>query len=101
MPSSPIGKHRGRLLAYDDLRTGRLIMPFDLTLPSGRCYAFVCPKKRRDSANERAFRAWLRQEAAPSTGASARSAQPIFSPPQDRPRRAEFLRTESSRPRPP
>jgi len=52
------------VLAYDDLRTGRLIMPFDLTLPSGRCYAFVCLKKRRDSANVRAFRAWLRQEMA-------------------------------------
>ena len=48
-------------LAYDDLRTGRLIMPSDLTLPSGRCYAFVCPKKRRDSANVRAFRAWLKE----------------------------------------
>ena len=35
-------------LAYDDLRTGRLVMPFDLTLPSGRCYSFVCPKKRRE-----------------------------------------------------
>jgi LysR family transcriptional regulator, glycine cleavage system transcriptional activator len=52
------------VLAYDDLRTGRLIAPFDLTLPSGRCYCFVCPKKRRDSANVLAFRAWLRQEAA-------------------------------------
>ena len=51
-------------LAYDDLRTGRLVIPFDLTLPSGRSYAFVCPKKRRDSANVQAFRAWLRQEAA-------------------------------------
>ena len=51
-------------LAYDDLRTGRLVMPFDLTLPSGRCYSFVCPKKRRESANVQAFRAWLRQEAA-------------------------------------
>ncbi len=35
-------------LAYDDLRTGRLVMPFDLTLSSGRCYSFVCPKKRRE-----------------------------------------------------
>jgi LysR family glycine cleavage system transcriptional activator len=51
-------------LAYDDLRTGRLIMPFDLALPSRRCYAFVCPKKLRESPNVRAFRAWLRQEAA-------------------------------------
>ena len=52
------------VLAYDDLRTGRLIMPFDLTLPSGRCYSFVCPKNRRDSENVRAFRVWLAQEVA-------------------------------------
>ncbi len=51
-------------LAYDDLRTGRLVMPFDLTVPSGRCYAFVCPKERRESANLRAFRGWLRNEVA-------------------------------------
>jgi len=51
-------------LAYDDLRTGRLVMPFDLTLSSGRCYSFVCPKKRRESANVRVFRAWLKREAA-------------------------------------
>jgi LysR family glycine cleavage system transcriptional activator len=52
------------VLAYDDLRTGRLVMPFGLILPSGRCYSFVCAKKRRDAANVRVFRAWLRQEAA-------------------------------------
>ncbi len=34
-------------LAYDDLRTGRLIKPFALTLPSGRCYALVCPQTRQ------------------------------------------------------
>jgi LysR family transcriptional regulator, glycine cleavage system transcriptional activator len=49
-------------LAYDDLRTGRLVMPFALTLPSGRCYSFICPKNRRESANVRAFRTWLREE---------------------------------------
>lgn len=51
-------------LAYDDLRSGRLVMPFDLALPSGRCYAFVCPRKRREAANVPAFRAWLREEVA-------------------------------------
>jgi LysR family glycine cleavage system transcriptional activator len=51
-------------LAYDDLRTGRLVAPFDLTLPSGRCYCFVCAKKRRESANVRAFLAWLKEETA-------------------------------------
>jgi LysR family transcriptional regulator, glycine cleavage system transcriptional activator len=39
-------------------------MPFDLTLPSGRCYCFVCAKKRRESANVQIFRAWLKEEAA-------------------------------------
>ena len=52
------------LLAYDDLRTGRLVIPFDLTLPSARCYAFICPRNRREQPNVRAFRAWLREEAA-------------------------------------
>ena len=33
------------VLAYDDLRTGRLVMPFDLTLPSGRCYCFRLPEE--------------------------------------------------------
>jgi LysR family glycine cleavage system transcriptional activator len=51
-------------LAYDDLRTGRLVAPFDLTLPSGRCYCFVCAKRRRASPKVQAFRAWLREEAA-------------------------------------
>jgi hypothetical protein len=37
-------------------------MPFDLTLSSGRCYSFVCPKKRRESVNVGAFRAWLKEE---------------------------------------
>jgi LysR family transcriptional regulator, glycine cleavage system transcriptional activator len=50
-------------LAYDDLRTGRLVMPFDLALPSGRCYSFVCLKRRRDDVNVQAFCAWLREEA--------------------------------------
>ena len=49
-------------LAYDDLRTGRLVKPFDLTLPSGRCYSFVCRKERLESTKVRVFRAWLREE---------------------------------------
>ena len=51
-------------LAFDDLRTGRLVAPFDLTLPSGRCYCFVCAKMRRESANVRVFLAWLKEETA-------------------------------------
>jgi LysR family transcriptional regulator, glycine cleavage system transcriptional activator len=51
-------------LAYDDLRTGRLVAPFALSLPSRRCYAFICLKKQRASANVQAFRAWLGKEVA-------------------------------------
>ena len=59
-------------LAYDDLRTGRLVTPFALSLPSGRRYSFICPKKRREAANVRVFRAWLREEVAALPGASTR-----------------------------
>jgi LysR family transcriptional regulator, glycine cleavage system transcriptional activator len=52
------------MLAYDELRTGRLVMPFELTLRSGRAYAFVCARKRQDRPNVQAFRTWLRQEVA-------------------------------------
>src|ERR1700722_20361385 len=63
-------------LAYDDLRTGRLVAPFDLTLRSGRCYCFVCAKRRRESANVQAFRAWLKEEAA-AVDSSQRAAAAI------------------------
>ena len=36
------------VLAYDDLRTGRLVIPFALTLRTGRGYHFVCPKQDRE-----------------------------------------------------
>jgi LysR family glycine cleavage system transcriptional activator len=52
------------LLAYDDLRTGRLVAPFERTLRTGRGYHFVCEKRRQDHPNVRAFRAWIQQEAA-------------------------------------
>ncbi|MEQ1613063.1 MAG: LysR substrate-binding domain-containing protein, partial [Hyphomicrobiaceae bacterium] len=50
------------LLAHDDLRAGRLIAPFDLTLPSRRSLYFVCPKGREKRPNVRAFREWVKQE---------------------------------------
>jgi LysR family transcriptional regulator, glycine cleavage system transcriptional activator len=60
-------------LAYDDLRTGRLVMPFDLSLPSGRCYSFICLKRRREAANVQAFRGWLREEVAALGGRKRRA----------------------------
>ncbi len=50
------------ILAYDELRTGRLVMPFSLSLSSGRIYGLVCPKARKDQPNVRVFRDWIKQE---------------------------------------
>jgi LysR family transcriptional regulator, glycine cleavage system transcriptional activator len=52
------------VLAYDDLRTGRLAIPFDLALRSGRAYCVVCAKRRQDHPNVQAFRRWIKQEVA-------------------------------------
>jgi LysR family glycine cleavage system transcriptional activator len=51
------------VLAYDDLRTGRLAIAFDLVLRSGRAYHVVCPRGRQDHPRVRAFRTWIKQEA--------------------------------------
>jgi LysR family glycine cleavage system transcriptional activator len=50
------------LLAYDELRTGRLVAPFALTLNTGRSYNFVCAQRRQDRPNVQAFRTWIKQE---------------------------------------
>ena len=52
------------LLAYDDLRTGRLIIPVARPIWSGRAYHVVCPKHRSRVPQVRAFRDWIKQEAA-------------------------------------
>jgi LysR family glycine cleavage system transcriptional activator len=52
------------ILAYDSLRSGRLALAFPLTMRSGRAYYFVCPRKQQDVAKVRAFRAWVKKEAA-------------------------------------
>jgi len=50
------------LPAYDDLRTGRLVIPVRLALSTGRAYHFICPKSRSDRPHVQAFRAWVKQE---------------------------------------
>ena len=54
------------LLAYDELRTGRLVVPVELTLPTGRGYYLVCQKRRQELPHVKAFRAWIKQEMAAS-----------------------------------
>jgi len=52
------------VLAYDELRTGRLVMPFDLKMSSGRIYCVVYPRRLQDRPAVRAFRDWVREEEA-------------------------------------
>ncbi len=52
------------VLAYDDLRTGRLVIAIKFALRSERAYHFVCPRSRREHSNVQAFRTWIRQEVA-------------------------------------
>jgi LysR family glycine cleavage system transcriptional activator len=52
------------VLAYDDLRTGRLVIAVEFVLRSQRAYHFVCPKSRREHPNVQAFRTWIKQEMA-------------------------------------
>ena len=63
------GEGAGVLLAhdlpsYDDLRTGRLVIPVRLALTIGRAYYLVCPKGRSERPHVQAFRAWVKQELA-------------------------------------
>ena len=52
------------LLAYDDLHTGRLVIPVKLALPAGRTFHLVWPKGRKPSKAMEAFRRWIKEEIA-------------------------------------
>jgi LysR family glycine cleavage system transcriptional activator len=52
------------VLAYDDMRTGRLVIAVEFALQSDRAYHFVCPKSRREHPHVKAFRTWMKQEMA-------------------------------------
>jgi LysR family transcriptional regulator, glycine cleavage system transcriptional activator len=50
-------------LVTDELAAGRLVRPFELTLPAGFAYYVVCPPRALKRANVKAFRDWLMAEA--------------------------------------
>jgi len=52
------------VLAYDELRTGRLVIPVGFALRSGRAYHIVCAKRRAANPHVASFRTWLKQEVA-------------------------------------
>ena len=58
------------LLVADDLRSGRLVRPFDLALASSYAYFVVYPRTHADLPKIRSFRDWLLVEARASESAS-------------------------------
>lgn len=52
------------VLAYDELRAGRLIMPFEIFSHSPRAYYIVRAKRRQNDPRVQAFRTWIKHEVA-------------------------------------
>ena len=52
-----------RLLVADDLRAGRLVAPFDLTVTGTVQYYFVCPQERLDEAPIAGLKSWMQESA--------------------------------------
>jgi LysR family glycine cleavage system transcriptional activator len=50
-------------LAADDLAAGRLVIPFDFSLPVPHAYYVICPEKTAEQPDIAAFREWLLEEA--------------------------------------
>jgi LysR family glycine cleavage system transcriptional activator len=57
-----------KLIASDDVHSGRLVMPFGPELPLRSGYHFVCPKGYETRPVVRAFRDWLFAEMAETKG---------------------------------
>lgn len=51
------------LMVADDLKSGLLVKPFNITVPSKNSYYFVCPKGREGEDKIKRFLDWLRFEA--------------------------------------
>lgn len=52
------------VLTADDLAAGRLVRPFELSVPTDFGYYIVCPKEKMKEPKVAVFAAWLREEAA-------------------------------------
>lgn len=52
-----------KALAHDDLRTGRLVAPFELELATERSFQLVCPEANMRRPSVKAFTSWILDEA--------------------------------------
>ena len=81
------------LLAYDDLRAGRLVIPIPLALPAARAWHFVCPRSGRNRPQVEAFRQWMKEELAAVDWRTIDSlARVRHAPKRERPARATAAR---------
>ncbi len=62
-----------RYLAADDIAAGRLVIPFELSLPLGSTFYLVYPKAYADRRKVMAFRKWLVHETRPNAATPANS----------------------------
>jgi LysR family glycine cleavage system transcriptional activator len=62
-----------RSMVARDVREGRLVQPFPLSLKAEFCYWVVCPEATADKPKVAEFRNWLLEEAATETGEGARA----------------------------
>jgi LysR family glycine cleavage system transcriptional activator len=62
-----------KVLAADDVRLGRLVFPFELTLRSDRSFHIVCPEGHETRPKIAAFCAWIMDEVAKLGLASSES----------------------------
>ena len=53
----------GSVLVGDALASGRLIKPFDISLPAQYAYFLVCPPANLNRPKVKVFRTWLLDEA--------------------------------------
>lgn len=83
-----------RTLAYDDLRIGRLVTPFQLQMPVNRSFYLVCSEGAEERPTVAAFREWVRDEFQKMTKDCERVAQPNYCPVTDR--KAKALSAEAS-----
>lgn len=51
------------IMAYDDLRTGRLVIPVTFALPAGRTFSLVWATGRKPAPAAESFRRWIKAEA--------------------------------------
>jgi LysR family glycine cleavage system transcriptional activator len=64
-----------KLIASDDVHSGRLVKPFGPELPLASAYHFCCPKGQETRPKVRAFRDWLFAEMADTKAKWAAAAQ--------------------------